>query len=158
MKQCIMCGKKDGDLKEHDGSKITIQDFALPHGTIHLCTASQCKKLVTYKINFAVPVAWFSREDIYESNGNEFLPEEEAIALTDEDIVTLGDLVEDDIWNGGGGDAFNDHVESAIESWKITKEKRKIESTPLLELPLLIGNIEYNQNKKLLEERITKGE
>ena len=145
MKKCIICGKKES-VKE------SVHDYDLPHGTISICTSSQCKKLLTYKINFAVPVVWFSLEDAYEEDGNDFLTKEEAEALTDEEIVDLGDEVSEDIGYG-----FSGHVESAVESWKMSREKEKIMNTPLKKLPLLIGSIEFNANKRHLEERLKKG-
>lgn len=151
MKKCIICGKKCKD------KETLIQAYKLPHGTIHLCHDHKCQKMLTLLINdFAAPIIWVSKADLYEKDFIETLTEEECNNLTPEDILELAADAEDMIGNDNSF-GFRETLDCVAEEWRKEKERKLIETTPLKELPLLIEDLKYDSNKSFLEMRLKEG-
>jgi hypothetical protein len=69
-----------------------------------------------------------------------------------------GNVLDDSCWGFFGIEHCITEAESIVdEDIKIKKELKKVETTPLKKLPLLIGSLEYEVSRKRLEERL-KGE
>lgn len=153
MKKCIICGKKCKD------KETLIQTYKLPHGTIHLCHVHKCQKMLTLLINdFATPMIWVCKTDLYEKDFTGILTEEECDNLTPEDMLGLTADAADMIWNGNFGDnEFRETLDYAANEWRKEKERLLIKDTPLKELPLLIEDLKFDSNKSFLEMRLKEG-
>lgn len=159
MKQCIICGAKEGDKHPRWDCEITIRTYKLPHGSINICTQG-CMKLLTLHINDgATPVIWLSKDDLYEKDYNEdCLTLDEADNLTPEDIIELATDTAELLWNGSLNDTYRETLDVAIDGWRREKERKRVAETPVKELPLLIGNLNYDVSIKLLERRLKEKE
>ena len=139
--KCIICGRKPS-------YKIT-----LPHGTIFVCH-NECAELLTLKINDNnSPVIWVGHSDLYEEDYKEILTKEEMENLTSEDMIEIAhntaDALGDYFW-----EEYNDALGRAAEWWRENQEMKYIKNCPKEDLPLLINNIKYENNKKIFEERL----
>ena len=153
-----MCGKKHGDRYEVYGTgyHVFVQEYDFPHGKVQIC--ENCKRHFTLQIwDFATPVVWLSGDDLWnEDLGAEHLTEKELSNLTGEELIELAQDTADALGDTFH-ETFHEAVGLAVNGWKEQKEKKKIEETPLKELPLLIGTLKYKRNIEILEKRL-KGE
>lgn len=154
MRKCIICGKTEGEKREY-GETTHLEDYNLPHGKITICMNGSCRKHLTLQINdFAYPMVWVSKDDLYEEDFIETLTEEEAENLTADDMIEIAGDSTDYIFNCGFGDTFREALDSVTEQWRKEKERKLVESTPLKELPLLIEDLKYESNKTFLGMRL----
>lgn len=134
---CIVCG----DTKR-------ARPIKLAHGTIHICYNTCIKKLV-FASEESVPMLWAGKEDFRE---HELLTEEEMELLTPDDWITMEGAMSDFLWDDFFGDKFSD----TLKHGAVTAEYLIIKNTPKERLPLLLGHIKDEENKKYLEERLKR--
>lgn len=66
-----------------------------------------------------------------------------------------GNVLDDSCWGFFGTEDCIEEAKSIVDAdIKIKKELKKVETTPLKKLPLLIESLEYEVSKKRLEERL----
>jgi len=142
--KCFICGK-EGSFIEH-----------LPHGQICVCQ-SKCLEILTLKINNdAYPVVWVSRDDIHNEDEDEDqrrMPKEDYDTLESEEIIRIAsdtaNALGDYFWN-----SYDDALKTALFWRKERVELKMIKNTPDEDLPLLIGKIEFESNKRFFENRL----
>jgi len=160
MKKCIICGKEEGDKTNwNDEILVYLEDYKLPHGTITLCQNPNCRQHVTFQINDeAFPLAWVTKDDLYEEGFNEhLLTKEEADNLTAADLIEIAKDGNELLFNGSFNEEFHATLNTSVEGWRKEKERILIETIPLKELPLLIEDLKYDSNKTFLELRLKEG-
>lgn len=159
--KCIICGATDGKTRVlpppavETCGETNIFTYKLPHGSIHLCGSGQCRKLLTLQINdFASPMVWVSKDDLYEETDIDTLSKEEAENLTPEDLIEITTDAADMMWNGSFGEEYREILDNSAKQWRENKEGELVQNTPEEELPLLIGNLKYDRSKEYLEQRL----
>ena len=143
--KCIVCGK-DIVYKE-----------TFPHGNFTLCPAQECREKITLQINFDnYPVIWVGRDDLHNENEDEAhrrMPKEEYDTLESEEIIRIAsdtaDALGDHFW-----ESYDDALREALKWRKERVELKMIKDTPDEDLPLLIGKIEFESNKRFFENRL----
>jgi hypothetical protein len=162
MKKCIICGVKEGEIK--NGHVIYIQNHKLPHGKIYLCHYDSCQKMLTCLINNeASPMVWVSKDDLSDDYANCYancLTEEEMEKLTPEDIIEIADNATDLMYDGNSLwylETYRENLSCAVDEWRVQKELEVVENLPAKELPLLIGNLKYQSSIDVLEKRLKEG-
>jgi len=145
--KCIVCGR----TKNLEKIEISKGHY------LHICflPRTSCKNILTLKLNYAVPVVWVARDDLYDpDSSNEILTEKEADNLTDKDLMEIAGSMADFLWGGDFSNEFAEIKEAAVESWRCEKEKALIKDSSIDALLLLVGKIKYPENVVLLEQRL----
>jgi len=147
--KCIICGKQS---KPRESAK-----YEFSHGTINVCYS--CRPTLMYELDGGnVPIGWLCSEDLYNPDIREAVTKEEGENLTREDVILFANhmeeiLAEDTDCTG----LYESLIEKALPYWRRDKEEELVNNTPPEKLPLLIGNLKFDENKELLEQRL-KGE
>ncbi len=157
--KCIVCGAVEGETRERLGGnghpgQIHISVYKLPHGEVHLCHSDQCRRLLTLELNFATPMVWVTKEDLYQEGYIHILTEEEADNLKPEDLIEITCDAADTIWNSSFDEEYREALDNSAKQWRENKEYEMVEKTPDDGLPLLIGNLKYDKSKELLNQRL----
>lgn len=143
---CALCGKKQAPwIIERKGKKIAL--------------CNDCKEAATAVIHGDnEPVMWAGKVDIEERCDNDLELLKEARALTRCDIVSIADRLSGWFWDqDANGSWFSDSIMEAFLTHLSEKEAKKINDTPVKDLPLLIGTIKHKENEELLEKRMRSG-
>lgn len=141
--KCGLCGEK----------KPVYREINLPHSpTIYLCW--DCRDLAMFKIHNGFPIAWLSPEDLYEEGLTDHITKEELEGMSDDEFLKIARGISDYLWDGGFGDQFHELIKLMVNDWRKSKEEELIKNTPKEDLPLLIDNIKYPENKTLYEKRL----
>lgn len=143
--QCIICGRK-----------FHLSKVEFPHGTVYVCYDRKCKEMIALKVNDDdyAPIIWVGRGDLYEDDDNHVLTEEELKTVTDEELIHMASDLQDWIWNDSFGQDYHEGLKQVCDFWKENKEMKHIRECPKKDLPLLIGNLKFDSNQKVLEERL----
>jgi len=132
---CIICGTQCKTVHK------------LPFGTIR-CHADLCFKSLIYSVEKSYPILWMGTCDL-EDLGE--YTKEELDKTSPENMRIAADAATDALWNNQYfGDTFGDLITLAATSL----ERSKIYDTPLEELPLLMGQLKFEENETFLIKRI----
>jgi len=126
----------------------------LPAGSIRLCSEQECLDTLTQKVNDAVPIVWFSSEDLY--NHEVAAPEvlDNKKFLNEGLIKELANDVSNYIWGDQTlGELFGEALTEAGQKL----EKNFIAAIPKKDLPCYI-NVEWKskESQELYEKRLTR--
>lgn len=146
--KCIICGK------EFEANNGMGERYQTDYGLLCVCYKSSCKNLLTLKINDGnFPVIWIGPPDLYEEDYNEILTRKEMDEMPPEDMIQIAqdtaEALGDFFW-----DEYREAVVQAADWWREKKEKEHIETCPKEDLPLLINDIKYKNNKEIFEKRL----
>lgn len=141
--KCMICGRK------------IARQIKLPAGSICLCTDQECLDTITYRINDAVPVVWFSYNDL--SNHEAAAPEVlSSDRFHNEDIVReLAKDVDQFIWKGATlGKMFDEALSEAGQKL----ENNFIANIPKKEMPCHISvQWKSEEAREFYKKRLTGG-
>lgn len=146
--KCIICGKTKN-----------LWEVKLPHGSFHICFGQKCADQVTVTVNScSFPTVWVSPDDLGPDTSG-LLTDKELEVITNKDIIEIArdtgeGLCNDDYFHA----SYQEALTVSIQYWREAKERELINDTSLENLPLIIEDIQYERNKKLLQERLKNEE
>ena len=139
---CIVCGRK------------VAKALKFPAGNIYLCSDSECREALEYKLTSAQSIVGLD----YETFTNHEAACPEAIKAFEKDGITLSQLasdVGDYIW---AGETLGEIIHEAVIEAGQKLEKNWIAGMKRTDLPLVqFDSLKSDESRQLLEKRL-KGE
>ena len=133
--KCLVCGEP------------THLQYKFKHGTVWLCYRTSCHSVFSLKVDRAVPVVWVGDEDIL---SHELLPKSLLDKIPDSikaAVYAEGDCLWDD---DTMGELFGEALRVVAEHL----EREYIYNVPRQQLPLMIGNLHFENNNEALQRHI----
>jgi hypothetical protein len=141
--KCMICGRK------------IARRIKLPAGSIRLCSDQKCLDTLNHRVNDAIPVVWFSYNDLINHEVAALEVLEHKLFHNEGLVRELAEDVDDFIWGGETlGEMFHDALVEAGQKL----EKNFIAAIPKKDVPLYI-NVEWKSDeaRELYQKLLTGG-